>query len=182
VEVLETYELGWWVSRLRPIFDEFVLAAEGHPTREFWQAIYKPQWAYGDTSITGWITDLFPYLGDPPKRVRNGVLSFERKKWALPLMEGTQRKNAPERSFGVGLSTFPSGLSSVPVRVKFQHGASRDLELIGGFLAVEENPSTMALSPVIGWCVGGAIPGYEYPEPPAFKPTDDVPPSPSRRL
>jgi Domain of unknown function (DUF4419) len=63
IEVIETYGLQWWVSRLRPILDEFVLAAEGHPTREFWQAIYKPAQAYGTKVVTGWITDLFPYLG-----------------------------------------------------------------------------------------------------------------------
>ena len=31
VEVLETFGLGWWVSRLRPILDQFVDAAGGHP-------------------------------------------------------------------------------------------------------------------------------------------------------
>jgi hypothetical protein len=42
VEVIATYGLEWWVSRLRPILDEFVLAADGHPTEGFWKAIYKP--------------------------------------------------------------------------------------------------------------------------------------------
>jgi hypothetical protein len=42
VKVLATYGLEWWVSRLRSILDEFVLAAERHPTQEFWKAIYKP--------------------------------------------------------------------------------------------------------------------------------------------
>lgn len=70
IEVIETYGLQWWISRLRPILDEFVLAAEGHPTREFWQAIYKPAQAYGTKVVTGWITDLFPYLGDAPRRCR----------------------------------------------------------------------------------------------------------------
>jgi len=43
VELLATFELEWWVSRLRRILDELVMAAEGHPTLEFWQAIYKPK-------------------------------------------------------------------------------------------------------------------------------------------
>ena len=50
VEVLETFGLEWWVARLRPVLDEFVRTAEGHPSREFWQAIYKPKQAYGAES------------------------------------------------------------------------------------------------------------------------------------
>jgi len=66
VEVLSTYELEWWVSRLRPILDEFVLTAGGYPTPEFWKAIYKPEKAYGDEGATGWITDLFLTWAMPP--------------------------------------------------------------------------------------------------------------------
>jgi uncharacterized protein DUF4419 len=41
IEVLETFDLKWWVSRLRPILDEFIDTAEGKPRRELWKAIYK---------------------------------------------------------------------------------------------------------------------------------------------
>ncbi len=60
IEVLATFGLEWWVQRLRPILDEFVETAEGRPNRVFWQAIYKPKQAYGDSAVTGWIADLFP--------------------------------------------------------------------------------------------------------------------------
>jgi hypothetical protein len=53
IEVLETFGLDWWVSRLRPILDEFVHAADGKPDREFWQAIYKPKKFYFAESATG---------------------------------------------------------------------------------------------------------------------------------
>jgi len=75
VEVIETYGQERWVSRLRPILDEFVLAADGRPTPEFWKAIYKPEHAYGGDVATGWIVDLFPYLGDDPPRRFNHVLA-----------------------------------------------------------------------------------------------------------
>lgn len=139
VEVLETYGLGWWVSRLRPILDEFVLAASGHPTREFWKAIYKPKQVYGPDLATGWITDLFPYLGDALKRRRNHVFEYERRDWAL--------------TFGVGPGSFPSGLSSVPIKVWFKDGSKSDLDLVAGFFAVKQTASDLALSPVISWCV-----------------------------
>ncbi len=46
VEVLATYDLEWWISRVRPILDEFVSTAEGNPNRAFWRAIYKPEKVY----------------------------------------------------------------------------------------------------------------------------------------
>ena len=82
IEVLETFELDWWVSRLRPILDEFVLAAEGRPNRTFWRSIYKFRPAkgpYDPQTVTGWLVDLFPYLGDAPERERNPVFDPERR-------------------------------------------------------------------------------------------------------
>jgi hypothetical protein len=140
IEVLSTYELEWWVSRLRPILDEFVLAARGKPTPDFWRAIYKPEKAYATTLATGWITDLFPYLGDSPARMRNQVLSLAREDWALPVRHG------------VSLKSFPSGLSSVPVKVKVKTERF-DLDLVAGFLAVKQDLPVLSLSTVIGWSV-----------------------------
>jgi Domain of unknown function (DUF4419) len=140
VEVLGTYELEWWVSRLRPILDEFVLAAGGKPTPEFWRAIYKPKESYATTLTTGWITDLFPYLGDGPHRDRNPFLAVAREDWALPARHGVPPKS------------FPSGLSSVPVKVDVD-GKRFDLDLVAGFLAVKQGSSDLSLSTVIGWSV-----------------------------
>jgi hypothetical protein len=155
VEVIETFGLGWWVSRLRPILDEFVLAAGGHPTRGFWKAIYKPEKAYGDDVATGWIADLFPYIGDAPGRRQNHVFEHDRHDWALPVDQGVKTNNRPlnPMSKGVGLASFPSGLSSVPIKVRFNNGSACELDLVAGFFAVEQNPSDTALSPVIGWSV-----------------------------
>jgi hypothetical protein len=145
IEVLGTYELEWWVSRLRPILDEFVLAAHGKPTPDFWRAIYKPEQAYATTLTTGWITDLFPYLGDSPDRRRNRALSIAREDWALPVREGVSPKS------------FPSGLSSVPVKVKVEN-QSFDLDLVAGFFAVKQELPDLSLSTVIGWSVAEPLP------------------------
>jgi hypothetical protein len=161
VEVLATYDLEWWVSRLRPILDEFVMAATGHPTREFWQAIYKPAKAYGDEVVTGWITDLFPYLGDAPDRRRNHALEYDRHEWALPVDKGIETKNHvfnPLSGKGVGLKAFPSGLSSAPVKVLCRGGSRTDVDLVAGFFALQQNLSDLTLSPVIGWCVTEPVP------------------------
>ncbi len=110
VEVLETYGLEWWAARLRPILDEFVRTAAGTPNRTFWQAIYKPKRAYGTFSVTGWIADLFPYLGDAPgKRERSHVFSHVREDWALPVPQGVSstRMREPGCENGVYIRTFP---------------------------------------------------------------------------
>jgi hypothetical protein len=156
VEVLETYGLEWWVSRLRPILNEFVLAADQNPTREFWKAIYKPARAYGDEVVTGWLADLFPYLGDAPNRRRNHVFEHERSEWALAIEQGVETKNlAFDASSGKGVRTasFPSGLSSAPVKLRFNDGSEIMLDFVAGFFAVEQDPSDLSVSPVISWSV-----------------------------
>jgi hypothetical protein len=156
IEVIETYGLEWWVPRLRPILDEFVLAAEGHPTQKFWQAIYKPAQAYGAEVATGWITDLFPYLGDAPDRRRNPVLQHDRHDWALPVEKGVETRNFffdSSSGKGVSLKSFPSGISSVPVNVHFNNGSPSDVDLVAGFFGVRQDPNSWTLSPVIGWSI-----------------------------
>src|SRR5215469_12424951 len=46
IELLATFGLEWWTSRLAPILDESVATANGAPDLSFWQAIYKPERAY----------------------------------------------------------------------------------------------------------------------------------------
>jgi len=156
IEVLETYELQWWIARLRPILDEFIQTVNGHPNREFWQAIYKPKKAYFATMVTGWIADLFPYLGDLPERRRSHVFERNRENWvpaALVRPEAWSSRLLSSQFDGVGTNSFPSGLSSVPFELKSPDGSTRKLELVAGFFGIEQDSEDLALSPVIGWCV-----------------------------
>ena len=141
IEVLATFGLEWWVSRVRPILDQFVRAASGDPDRDFWRAIYKPRRSYGSETATGWIVDLFPYLGDPPRCRVNPVFEATREDWALPL--------------GAGLApgSFPSGLSRVPVQVDDRSASVGKADLVAGFFGVGQKAETNALYPVIGWAV-----------------------------
>ena len=141
VEVLATYDLEWWASRLRPILDQFVRAADGKPDREFWKAIYKPMEVYASDRVTGWIADLFPYLGDPPNRHRNPVLDTSRHDWCVPMREG------------IVPASFPSGFSQAPVRMIFPDETECQRDLMAGFFAVGQSASDNALFPVIGWSV-----------------------------
>jgi hypothetical protein len=164
IEVLDTFGLEWWTSRLRPILDEFIRTANGHPTAAFWQAIYKPAQTYADSLVTGWITDLFPYLGDTPERERNHVLAQPRVGWMLPAEDGADTRFAfLNSSLGVTTKSFPSGLSRVPVKLKFPDGTTYPADLVGGFFAVEQDPSDLALSPLISWCVTVPPPATPVP-------------------
>ena len=155
VEVLETYGLGWWVARLRPILDEFLRTIEGKPNVEFWRAICKPKQAYGAEAITGWIADLFPYLNDAPERRRSHIFQHEREDWAVPIEKGVKTFGIgePDAAMGVATSSFPSGLASVPVNLNFPSGSTRMVDLVAGFLGVEQDSEDLALTPVISWSV-----------------------------
>lgn len=155
IEVLATYRLGWWVERLRPILDEFLRTIEGKPNVEFWQAICKPKQAYGAEVITGWIADFFPYLNDAPKRRRSHIFQYEREDWAVPIEKGvpTLGFDEPGANMGVGTPSFPSGLASVPVNLRFPGGLTSKIDLVAGFLGVEQDSEDLSLTPVIGWSV-----------------------------
>lgn len=154
VEVLATYELERWVSRLRPILREFVATAEGKPDPDFWKAIYKPQPVYGDRVATGWVADLFPYLRRSDRFFRNPVLNQPRVDWGVPCQHG------------ISPNAFPSGLSKVPVKVTDgSSGASEAMNLLGGFCAVGQGGAEkLALFPIIHWAVSK----------PAARPTGEV--------
>jgi hypothetical protein len=161
IEVLATYDLGWWTSRLEPILDQFVATAKGNADHSFWQAIYKPQKAYAAELASGWIADLFPYLfGAPPASRpmgsglcagaaarRNHVLSTPREDWLLPV------PSSPMAGNGVKLQNFPSGLSRAPVKLTLPDRAQMQLELLGGFLGVAQGVEDNALAPVVSWAV-----------------------------
>jgi len=66
IEIFVSFGLDWWVHRLRPVLDQFILAAAGQPDCEFWQGIYKFRPAkgpYSSSMATGWLVDLFPLFG-----------------------------------------------------------------------------------------------------------------------
>jgi hypothetical protein len=157
IEVLETYGLDWWVPKLRPILDEFVLAAEGRPNQEFWKAIYKPREVYAADLATGWIAEMFPYLGDPPRRHRNHVLTSGQFDWRTPVDDNTDTRRFSPFNYGpdsgVATSQFPSGLSSARVTLKFPGDTQTEVDLLGGFMAIKQDSEDLSLSPMIGWCV-----------------------------
>jgi hypothetical protein len=155
VEVLATFDLEWWTSRLTPILDQFVTTSMGSPDRAFWQAIYKPTHFYFADSATGWIADLFPYLCQrlpKPKFWRNNIFETERRDW-LPV-------DSNSRGVSVALRSFPCGLSCAPVKIQFSDSSRPlDVVLMAGFFGVFQDPGDHSLSPEIAWAVVWRDPG-----------------------
>lgn len=159
--MLETFDLEWWVPRLRPILNEFIRTAEGHPSLEFWKAIYKPKQAYGARSVTGWLADLFPYLNDHPNRIRSHIFQNDRIDWAVPIKHGVSTYAGFDEAAaagGVSEDKFPSGLASVPVKLTFPDDSAQDIDLVAGFFGVEQDSRDLALTPVISWAVAERTP------------------------
>ncbi len=168
IEVLATYDLGWWTRRVAPILDNFIATANGEPDLAFWQAIYKPREVYSSELATGWIADLFPYLHvideevlqekllggsqlDPDELTR--LLESASYVWRRNHIFDTERINwLPTADAGVPLGSFPLGLSEAPVKIICEDDTTMDVKLLGGFLGIAQRPDN-ALSPMISWAV-----------------------------
>ena len=156
VEVLATYKLEWWTSRLTPILDEFIATAKGQPGRSFWQAIYKPSRAYVSDCASGWITDLFPYVGREDRSYQNPMLEEARVDWLPAVPKGRQVKWATKGETylpAIALESFPSGLSRAPVKLELPGASQADVELLGGFLGVSQRHDDNGIAPIISWAV-----------------------------
>ena len=138
-QALEKYGMGWWTTQLKPILEEFVRAAAGHPLSNFWKDIV---------------------MQDRPDRLRGGGCSDETPTqldgWFLKLFPDVEKKTVP---LAVPHS---QGMKSEQVRVPFKYVIKNrmgevlnayDMEMIAGFVGVEEDKQTYALTPKIGWVV-----------------------------
>lgn len=143
IDMMATFHLDWWTDRLKPICDGFIATVQGTPSQQFWKHIYSPKEMYGGDLITGWVADLFPYLTHPithAPTIRNPILA-------------TPRENLTEKD-GLSSAVIPTGLSRAPFTLKSAStDASKELELIAGFLGVRQQADSGQLEPEIGWAV-----------------------------
>lgn len=141
VELLSQFEFEWWTSRLIPILNEFVETAKGKPKVTFWRNIVKTwhpnelrgrgcsPWGPSPSKINGWFLRFFPYY-------RNG--------------------RTPD-SVNYGDTMLPETVS-----VTFKYRISDDsdqiseeipMNLTAGFIGIEEDIKTYALTPKIAWFI-----------------------------
>ncbi len=127
------YECDWWIDALVPVLDKIIAAAKGNMDNEFWMNIFKIHTTeqYGGSPVDGWICNFFPYYAD-------GTLT------------GLKRLN---------LFSLPDQISSVPVTWTISNHpevsitTKKEIELIAGFMGLEQCPETLKLKPVISWFI-----------------------------
>ncbi len=130
---LRSFDLDWWIDELRPVLKQFIKASEGNADTKFWRNMFKwhTQKEYGAPNvIDGWIVKFFPYDKDG-------------KRFDLKTL--TRDSNLPDEMAEADVrfvELYPDG-SRVETMI----------ELYGGFVGLEQNPETYALTPKIGWKV-----------------------------
>ena len=130
LSVLDACGLHPWVVRMGEILDQFVSAAEGRPSREFWRSFVRYTPADGDCggtpTVDGWITLFFP-----PVQRKGANLAVPRS------MDYTgEFSDHGEAPFTVP-NAGPNGA---------------EYSLVGGFAGVGQS-SDGSLSPELGWAV-----------------------------
>jgi len=133
---LSRYDLKWWTDELIPLLEEFVKTSEGKIDKAFWRNMFKyhtPKEYGSPKEIDGWIVKFYPY---DSKGKRNNLRNILR-----PIGE----ERLPEEIVKVDLKHFeisPNGKSEETI-----------LELWAGFIGLEQNRKTYALTPRIGWMI-----------------------------
>ncbi len=142
VEALAQYDLKGWVSDLRPILKEFIKASKGEVNLRFWQSMVMTRTpeklqnagctqGVKTTMLDGWFLKFFLYYlkGETPDKVPYNT------QYMLPEIE------------------------KVPFIYKdLVRNRSCQMEMWAGFVGVEEDTTTFALRPKIGWMMVEAEP------------------------
>ena len=135
---LKDFELSWWTDELAPVLHQFVEAASGRVDSKFWSSIYKIKYKSGGPYVSGWITTLFPYIGKDNTKNQYMHLWFS--------------GDGGNPFCGVTTDQFSPGFCSTPFIWEFP-GTEYAMQFYSGFMAVSQDPNTLALRPEIGWAV-----------------------------
>ena len=139
VRTLKKYHLEEWASDLEDILKEFVKASKGNANKKFWQNIVKKRRvdqmksdkgclpSINSTYLDGWFLKFFPNaLGETSDSVMWDT------DMPQELVRVSFRHVLTDPDTGLPLDTIP-------------------MQLWAGFVGIEEDAKTQALSPKIGW-------------------------------
>ena len=136
--LLARYDLEWWTSEIVPLLEQFVRASKGKIDTKFWREMFKyhtpENQIYPPNIIDGWIVKFFPYDKDGK---RNDLVSVNK--------EAMRGHNLPDEIVKVDIKhieVLPSGESITTM-----------LELWAGFIGLEQDRKTFALTPRTGWMI-----------------------------
>lgn len=136
------YDLGWWMPSLLPVLDQFVAASKGHLDEVFWEEMYKIRDDSGGPYISGWVNSLFAYH----TKGYNGVAYVE-----TPI-PNPYLDMSKTHFHGPTTSSFPLGMTRVPWKWNY-YGEMIDMEFLGGFVGIAQDPETFAVRPALAWAV-----------------------------
>ena len=135
---LRRYGLDAWIGPLEPVLTQFVRTAQGHPNRHFWQNIVKKKRVdelrgggcspEKPTKLDGWFLTFFPD--------KNGKV-YEK----VTHLADMERETVQVDFKYLQLDPASGRVSETP------------MQLMAGFIGVEEDTTTYALTPKIGWIV-----------------------------
>ena len=135
---LARYNLSWWVDEMVPVLEKIVETSKGKIDRDFWRSMFKIHdtgpigcgSGNGKRYFDGWIVKFFPYDNEGN---RNDLHQIE------------DRIELPDEIVKTDLKyqiILPNGaILTIP------------LELWAGFIGLEQDPETFALTPTIGWMI-----------------------------
>lgn len=135
---LARYNLSWWVDEMVPVLEKIVETSKGKIDRNFWRSMFKIHdtgpigcgSGNGKRYFDGWIVKFFPYDNEGN---RNDLHQIE------------DRIELPDEIVKTDLKyqiILPNGaILTIP------------LELWAGFIGLEQDPETFALTPTIGWMI-----------------------------
>jgi len=151
VERFNKFGLSHWTQNLKPILKQFLDARKGKVDTKFWNSLYKESSFYGVFNISGWVIKLFPYTKeyyiDTIKKEDEANMSFH-------YVPNTYMDGEDYRMSRFDTKSFPGGYAKVNIEwLNFFEFEQRSMEVYAGFMAIEQNKQTMALSPYITWAV-----------------------------
>ncbi len=130
IEYIDTYDLAWWTTELKPIIQEIIHTKKGQVNKEFWRnmvqlrdkAIYVPH-----ETIDGWITKFYPFND-----------------------KGEQRELLPIVNV--------KGIAAEYVKVPFileDRTTQKEyaMEFWAGMFGMEQDKRNYRLKPAIGWAI-----------------------------
>jgi Domain of unknown function (DUF4419) len=143
-------DLDWWLTPLQPVLEEFGAAAAGTVRQAFWQSIYKFNQFSGGAAVTGWITAFFPYLKDKFDKLTKINRWIGQGGSRLEQIMSPQQEESYSQVDGPSPGDFPSGLARAPFTWRYRDQMF-DMEFLGGFVGIAQDPVTLTLRPEIGW-------------------------------
>lgn len=149
LDFFNSYDLGFWVNRLKPTLNKIYQSSQGSYDIDFWKSIYKWHEASGGNIINGWIADFFLYTKQSNKYRINELLLISQDS----LMAEASDKHIMPR--GIHGNEFPSGLSKVDFT--WNHLVEPidtfEMSLFAGFTGINQNRNTLELKPEISYAI-----------------------------